>query len=341
MCLTRQRVVLETICPTVAPAHQPFAWTPGLIGACPHHERPITGLPATTTTTLTVDRSIVLGPIAFEPYSAVDMADYLAANQANWDDRVRIHVASKFYDVDKWLKERPGPRERELEVLGDVAGLKVVHLQCHFGLDTLAFANAGASVTGLDFSSAAIAEARSLAHRAGLADQARFVEADVLQAAAALAPEQYDLVYVSLGALCWLPSVEQWAGQVAALLRPEGRLYLHDVHPVAWALADDEPRLEHSYFEEREPYVSDTDVTYADANERLVSTRSYEWNHSIGEIITALVDHGLRIVKLVEHDWTVWPRFPWLVETAHHRWEPPPNRPRIPLTFTLLADRPA
>lgn len=268
------------------------------------------------------------------------MADRLAANRANWDDRVPIHATSRFYDVETWLRDRPGPRRWEAEVFGDVAGLVVAHLQCHFGLDTLALADAGARVTGLDFSGAAIAEARTLAGRAGLADRARFVEADVLDAAAALAPETYDLVYVSLGALCWLPKVGPWAAQVAALLRPGGRLYLHDVHPLAWALADDGERVEHSYFEEAEPFVGDADITYTDGDGRLSHSRAYEWNHSLGEIVSALLDNGLRVTTLVEHDWTVWPNFPWLVETPDRRWAVPPERPRVPLTFTLLATGP-
>ncbi len=267
------------------------------------------------------------------------MADYIAINRANWDERVPIHVASRFYDVERWLTERPGPRPWEIEVLGDVAGLDVVHLQCHFGLDTLALANAGATVTGVDFSGAAIAEARSLAERAGLADRARFVEVDVFGAAEALSPDQFDLVYVSLGALCWLPTVDRWAAQVAALLRPGGRLYLHDGHPLAWALADGALRVEHSYFEEREPYVDDVDTTYTDGDGRLTNARAYEWNHSIGEIVTAVIASGLRVIELTEHDWTVWARFPWLVETDDHRWATPEGRPRVPLSFTLLASR--
>lgn len=265
------------------------------------------------------------------------MADYVDANRANWDDRVPIHLTSSFYDVQGWLRERPLPRDREVEALGDVAGRDLVHLQCHFGLDTLAFANAGARVVGVDFSSAAVAAARDLAERAGLAERARFVESDVLVAAEALAPETFDIAYVSLGALCWLPSADRWAQQVSALLRPSGRLYLHDVHPLAWALADDDLRIEHTYFEEETPFPDDSDVTYTDGDGRLSHPRSYEWNHSIGEIITAVLGNGLRIDRLTEHDWTVWPRFPWLVETAHHRWEPAPGTPRVPLTFTLVA----
>lgn len=268
-------------------------------------------------------------------------ADYIAANRSNWDDRVPIHLASQFYDVEGWLRDRPPPTPWERELLGDVSGLDVIHLQCHFGLDTLTLANAGARVTGLDFSGEAIAAARALAERANLADRARFVEADVRAAADVLSPARYDLAYVSLGALCWLPRVSEWAQQVASLLRPEGRLYLHDSHPLAGALADDDLRVESSYFEEIEPLTGDTEFTYTDGETRLTNTRAYEWNHSLGEIVTSVLDNGLHIAALAEHDWTAWPRFPWLVETADHRWRIPPGRSRVPLTFTLLATRPA
>lgn len=264
----------------------------------------------------------------------------MSTNRANWEDRVQIHTASDFYDVEGWLRDGRGPRPRELEAIGDVDGLDLVHLQCHFGQDTLSFARAGATVTGLDFSGAAIAAARDLAERAGLTDRATFVEADVLDAAAALAPSTFDVVYVSLGALCWLPDVRRWAAEVNALLRPGGRLYLHDGHPLQWALADDELRIEHSYFEEAQPSVDDVDVTYTDGDGRLEHTRAYEWNHSIGEIVTALLSVGLRLERLTEHDWTVYPRFSWLVEAGPHLWRQPEGEPRIPLSFTLLASRP-
>ena len=267
------------------------------------------------------------------------MSEYVAANRANWNDRVAIHVASEFYDVAGWLERRPGMRERERDALGDVTGLDVVHLQCHFGLDTLALADSGARVTGVDFSPDAVREARRLAERAGLSGRARFIEADVLHAAEALLPDTFDVVYVSLGALCWLPSVAQWASQVAALLRPGGRLYLHDSHPLSWALDDEEPRLTYTYFEEAEPFVDDSPTTYTDGDARIASTRSYEWNHSLGEIVGALLDRGMRLLRLEEHDWTVHPRFPWLVETAPGLWGCAPGRPRMPLTFTILARR--
>jgi len=265
--------------------------------------------------------------------------EYLAANRANWNDRAGIHLESAFYDVEGWLRDGREPRRREIDALGDVAGLRLVHLQCHFGLDTLAFARAGATVTGLDFSPVAVDSARQLAARAGLADRSTFVCADVYEAAAALEEGAFDIVYVSLGALCWLPDVDRWAAVVGSLLAPGGRLYLHDAHPLAWALSDDDLSLAYTYFEESAPFIDDSDKTYTDATRPVEHTRSYEWNHSLGEIVTALVIHGLRITTLTEHDWTVWQRWPWLVEVEPHRWTMPPGVPRIPLTFTLLADR--
>lgn len=191
--------------------------------------------------------------------------EYLIANRANWDDRAEIHLESAFYDVEGWLHDQPGPRQREIDALGDVAGLRVVHLQCHFGLDTVAFARAGAFVTGLDFSSIAIDGARHLAVRAGLADRSTFVCADVYDAVVALEGAAFDVVYVSLGALCWLPDVDRWAAVVGALAAPGARLYLHDGHPLAWSLADHDFSFAYSYFEEDEPFVDDSGTTYTDA----------------------------------------------------------------------------
>ena len=265
--------------------------------------------------------------------------DLRAANRANWTERVAIHLGSHFYDLDGWLRDKPGPSQRDVEALGDVTGLRLLHLQCHFGLDTLAWARAGAQVTGLDFAPTAVAAARDIAQRAGLDGRAEFVCADVYDAVDALGQAEFDIVYVSPGALCWLPSVEPWAAQVGALVTPGGHLYLHDLHPLAWALADDRPELIRSYFEEAEPLVDDSGYTYTCSDGPMVSKRQYEWNHGIGEIVSALVRHGLRLEWLVEHDWTGWPRFPWLVQTAEGTWSAPPNAPRLPLSFSLLAAR--
>ena len=268
------------------------------------------------------------------------MADYLDGNRANWEERVPVHLESAFYDVEGWLRDRPGPPVWETGLLGPVDGLDVVQLQCHFGLDALSLADAGARVVGVDFSGAAIESAHDLAARAGLTARARFVEADVLHAAAALRGEQFDLVYVTLGSLCWLPSVTQWAEQVAALLRSGGRLFIHDDHPLSWAMAESELLVERPYFEEPEPQVDEVITTYTDGAALSGPSRTYEWNHSLGEIVTALLDHELRLEHLVEHPWTRWQRFPWLTRLDDARWVVPGDRPKVPLSFSILAIAP-
>jgi len=268
------------------------------------------------------------------------MDQRLVTNRANWDERTGVHLASQFYDVQGWLHRAPGPRPEEVDAIGDMSGLRLVHLQCHIGLDTLQLARAGARVTGLDFSPAAIRAAQDLADRAGLAGQARFVCAEVYDAVNVLGPQTFDIVYVSFGALCWLPSVDRWAEQVYALLAPGGRLYLHDQHPVEWALADTEAVFRHPYFEESDPYVDDAGETYTDGDGPLVNRRNYQWNHGLGETVTALIRHGLHLDSLVEHDWTEGNRFPFLVVTDEHHWTTPPGMPRLPLSFTVLAHRP-
>ena len=261
------------------------------------------------------------------------------ANRRNWDDRVPIHLGSEFYGVDRWIAEQRGPREEEARLLGDVTGLDLVHLQCHFGLDTLQWARAGAVVTGLDFSAPAIDAARDLATRSGLADRARFVCADVHEAVQVLGAASFDIVYVSLGALCWLPSADRWAEQVSGLLRPAGRLYLHEGHPAAWSMDDDEPRLRYTYFEDSEALHDEDANTYTDAarEETLANPGNYQWNHSLAETVTAVQRHGLRLTMLEEHDWSDWKAFPWLVDVGQGRWGPPPGSPRWPLSFTLMA----
>ena len=262
-----------------------------------------------------------------------------AQNRASWDERVPIHVASDFYDVEGWLGEGRGPRPHESAMLGDVSGLDLVHLQCHFGLDTLAWARVGARVTGVDFSRLAVDEAAGLARRAGLEDRATFVCANVYDAVEALGHATYDVVYVSLGALTWLPSIDRWAEVVSALARPGGRLFVHDVHPLSDALGEHELVVEHSYFEEAEPYVDDSGLTYTDGSYVPSTVRNYSWNHSLGEIVTAVIEHGLALERLEEHDWTSFARFGWLVHDADQHFSLPVGRPRVPLSFSLVARR--
>lgn len=261
-----------------------------------------------------------------------------AVNRLSWEERTAIHLASSFYDVEGWLSAGAGPDQREAALVGDVSGLGLLHLQCHFGLDTLAWARAGANVLGLDFSPAAIAAARDIATRAGLGSVSEFVCANVYDASDVLAGRQFDIVYVSLGSLCWLPSARRWAEQVGALLAPGGRLFFHDVHPLSMALAEDGETFAYSYFEETAPIVDEADQSYTGPSPPLKHRRSYQWNHSLAEVVNSLATVGVALESLEEHDWTVWPQFPWL-QHGQDSWAVPAGRPRVPLSFTLLGQR--
>lgn len=264
--------------------------------------------------------------------------DWRAVNRANWDERVPIHTASRFYDVEGFVAGRDSLRDFETAEVGDVAGKSLVHLQCHFGLDTLSWARRGATVTGLDFSAPAVAAAGGIAARIG-ADTARFVTSDVYDAPTALGGRTFDIVYTGLGALCWLPDLERWARTAAALVAPGGFLYLAEFHPFADVLAEDGRTVELDYFR-RDGTVWEEPGTYADMSAETSANVTVEWQHGIGEVVSALTATGLRLEFLHEHDHTLFARFPDLEEQSGvYRY--PADRPRVPLMYSLRAGKPA
>jgi SAM-dependent methyltransferase len=288
--------------------------------------------------------------------------DYLAVNRANWDSRAPIHARD--YGIDQLLadpKSVSAVVQFDLPLLGDLTGLDVVHLQCHIGTDTLSLTRLGAaSVTGVDLSPVSLAEARSLADRAGTPIE--YVESDVYSAPDALAGRGFDLVYTGIGAICWLPSISRWAGTVAALLRPGGRLFIRDGHPVlntAFALevAAEHPdrtqqpsisgpgqttvALELPYYERSQALVWADESTYA-GDGVVASPTSMEWNHSIGEIVTAVLDAGLQLTGLTEHDSVPWEALPgqMTLDPVTQEWRLIDRPERLPASFTLTAVKP-
>lgn len=286
--------------------------------------------------------------------------EYLEVNRTNWDSRAPVHARG--YGIDRLLAD-PHHLSSVVEFdrprLGDVSGLDVVHLQCHIGTDTLSLARLGARVTGVDLSGRSLDEARSLAARAGA--EIEYVRSDVYAAPEALDGRRFDLVYTGIGALCWLPSVARWARTVADLLRPGGRLFIRDGHPVALAALamtvgaehDDRrqqpwiagtgaltPALELPYFERPEPLQWSDDHSYAGVG-TVAQPRAMEWNHGLGEIVTAVLDAGLELTSLTEHDSLPWDVLPGLMvldeETEEYRLRDRPER--LPATFTLTARR--
>jgi SAM-dependent methyltransferase len=260
--------------------------------------------------------------------------DWIATNRAHWDERVPVHLASPFYDVDGFLAGRSTLRPFEAEELGDVTGRSLLHLQCHFGMDTLSWARRGAIVTGLDFSEPAIAAARHLAERTGLA--AEFVTADVYEAVEALGGRQFDIVCTGFGALVWLPDVERWAGVVAALVRPGGTFYLAEFHPLHEVFADDSLTAIRDYFDETGKEF-DEQGSYADPGATFEHTKTRERTHGLGSIVTALARSGLRIELLVERDSIAWQRWPFLERHDDGGYRMPAGMPRLPLSYSLRA----
>jgi SAM-dependent methyltransferase len=269
--------------------------------------------------------------------------DYRTLNRANWDERAAAHARSPDYDVERFVQDPAFISDVvrfDLPLLGDVRGQRGVHLQCHIGTDTVSLARLGARMCGLDFSGASLAEARRIAVAAEA--EVEFVQAEVYEAPDVLGRERFDLVYTGVGALCWLPDIERWAAVVAALLAPGGLLFIREGHPMLWTL--DDPRadrlltIEYPYFEREAPTVFDEEGTYVQVDASFSHNTTHEWNHGLGEVVTALLSHGMRLTGLAEHDSVPWDALPGRMEklaTGEYRLA---DRPwRLAHSYTLRA----
>jgi SAM-dependent methyltransferase len=269
--------------------------------------------------------------------------DYLSLNASAWDDRAAAHAGSVDYAVEQFVADPTFLSEVvrfDRPRLGDLSGLTAVHLQCHIGTDTLSLARLGARLTGLDFSSASLAQARTLAARAGT--EIDYVEADVYRALEVLEPGAFDLVYTGIGALCWLPSITRWATVVAGLLKPGGRLFVREGHPMLWALDSPDGALElrYPYFETAAPVIEVGADTYVRTDLPLTVKTFHSWNHGLGEIISALMAAGLELTGLEEHDSAPWEALPGLmVKDDRGEWRLAEAPERLAASYTLQARR--
>lgn len=266
-------------------------------------------------------------------------AHYFETNRKAWDERVAIHRrdATGFYAVAKVLRGEDKLNAIEAAEIGDLRGLRGAHLQCHFGLDTICLARRGAAMTGLDFSPAAILEARRLAEQTGAG--AAFVEGNVYDARALLDGE-FDFVYVTWGAINWLPDIARWANAAASLLKPGGFLYLAESHPVTLCLEEADGRLEPRYPWRNaagEPLETENDVTYNGDPTPMANRKNYEWIHPLSSILNALVSAGLALEWLHEHEALTWALFPMMSEGPDGLYRLPPDHPPLPLSFSLRA----
>lgn len=273
------------------------------------------------------------------------VTDYLDVNRTNWDERAAVHAASPEYGLDRFVADPArlsGVVSFDRPRLGRLDGQRVVHLQCHIGHDTLSLARLGAAeVVGLDFSAPALDQARRFTATTAGGDRVRFVQSDVYHALEATGGG-FDLVYTGVGALCWLPDIKRWARTVRSLLRPGGRLHLREGHPVLWSLDydrdDDLLALHTTYFEQKEPMVFDEPYTYVTTDHRFQATVTHEWNHGIGEIVTALLEAGLTLTTLVEHQSVPWNALPGRMRRLDDgEWQLIDRPERLPHSYTLQA----
>ena len=269
----------------------------------------------------------------------------LQANRVRWDELVAPHVTADAYGVDRLRRGERALHPIEASEIGDVAGLSILHLQCHFGVDSLILAQQGASVTGIDFAPEAIRTARGLAAELDLG--VTFVEGD-LYAAPELIEGPFDMVYTTWGTICWLPDLAGWARIAAGFLKPGGRFYFADCHPVAYIWCENSAadlplgtfKARYPYFHDPEPMEEVNDGDYA-SDYKTRNTLSYEWAHPVGEIVTEVSRAGLVFEFMHEHDEIAWDLLPFLVPTSggQYGW-PKDMHPKLPLSLSFMARKP-
>ena len=263
-------------------------------------------------------------------------------NRENWNERTRVHAVSDFYDVPGFKAGRTTLNRFERATVGDVRGRSLLHLQCHFGLDTLSWARLGAKVTGIDISDDAIGLARQLNNEIG--QDAEFLRCDIYDLPDVL-DGQFDIVYTAMGVLAWLPDLEGWARVVARYLKPGGLFYLLESHPASQVF-DDETTLDtrrdlsvrYGYFPSPQGMAFPGGAP-SYAGDEPIESACHEWQHSIAEVLTSLLRAGLRLTSFAEHPATLYRQFPGMTQGDDGLWRLPFDGDLLPLVFELTATR--
>lgn len=260
----------------------------------------------------------------------MSIPDYITINKALWNEKTGHHITSDFYRNDKFIAGENTLNSIELALLGDVAGKSVLHLQCHFGQDSLSFARMGARVTGIDLSDAAITKARDM--NAQLRLDAEFLCTNIYDLPSVL-DKQYDIVFSSYGTICWLPDIAKWSQIVARYLKPEGIFVFAEFHPTLWMFDNDFKYIQYSYFNKQ--VIEETESgTYADRNAPM-NLNSVTWNHDLAEVLQNLLDQGLRLEHFSEYDYSPYACFPETVEIAPRKFQIPGMEGKLPMVYAL------
>ncbi len=262
------------------------------------------------------------------------MKDYITLNKQAWNNKTDVHIASDFYDNDRFLKGKSTLNSIELELLGDIKGKSILHLQCHFGQDTMTFSRMGAKATGVDFSETAIARAKEFNMQLGL--DASFVCCDIYDLPNQLT-EKFDIVFTSYGTIGWLPDLDKWANVVSQFLKPNGKFIIADFHPVVWMYDNDFKEVFYSYFN-IEPIIEQETGTYANQDSK-IETTSVGWNHPISDILNSLISKGLSISSFKEYDYSPYNCLNEMEEFEPNKYRIKKFGNKIPMVYSIAASK--
>ncbi len=257
---------------------------------------------------------------------------YFDANRSLWNQRTAVHKDSSFYNLAGFKAGENVLTPIELNEVGDVTGKRMLHLQCHFGMDSLDWARRGAEVTGVDLSDAAITEAKKLNDELGL--NATFICCNVYDLKDDL-DEKFDIVFTSYGVVGWLPDLNTWAALIAYYLKPGGIFYMAEFHPVVWMFDDEFTHIKY-YYDNRELIITENEGTYTDRDAD-IKGKEYSWNHSISEVLNALIQAGLKIELFNEFMYSPYPCFRNLIETETGKWQIKGMEGKIPMVYSIRA----
>lgn len=260
--------------------------------------------------------------------------DYLKINRESWNNKVDSHLESDFYDLQGFLRGESSLKQIELEMLGDVKGKSILHLQCHFGQDSISLSRMGASVVGVDLSDKAIESATTLA--AQLMADATFICCDVYDLPKHL-NQKFDIVFTSYGVIGWLPDLEKWAAIVSHFLKPEGKFVFVEFHPVVWMFDNEFEKVEYHYLKS-DPIVEVEDGSYADRSADINQT-TITWNHGIGEVVNSLLHAGMEINSLEEYDFSPYNCFRHTKEVASGKFVISHLENKIPMVYSVMATK--
>lgn len=259
-----------------------------------------------------------------------EQPDYIAINKKSWNNRTDVHVDSDFYDVKSFIEGKSSLNEIELNLLGDVKGKSILHLQCHFGQDSISLSRMGAEVTGVDLSDKAIAKGKELAAQLGTSTE--FICSDVYDLPNHL-DKKFDIVYTSYGTIGWLPDLDKWAKVIAHFLKPGGQFIFVEFHPVVWMFDDAFQNVAYNYFNAG-PIVETESGTYAD-REAALKEEYVMWNHGLAEVLTSLLQNGLQLTAFQEFDYSPYNCFKHTIEIAPKKYRIAHMDDKLPMVYAL------